>query len=594
MGPGPTSALIHVGTRERAAALRVPAHVVAIRTGGHSRHDDGGGAVWSRVKARPDHQGWFTTADGSFWRLADRVLRPEMFGAIGADEESDTAAWTALASVADHLAAEGTATVEAGGEYVLSGPVSFRNGRRYDFVLRNAKFRQGERYKPILHFHTCGEVSITDGSFFGLGGEGGEYDGESSSQNGVAAAYFEHVDTVRVRGARTEQFAGGAFFVLGGRVRDFEGVTCQGIGARYIDPRLPTPNQANGGDAALHFVPASPFPGWIYEDRVVNCRLFDHAFGVRNVATRTFVLQGNEIGPCPGQHGVYGTDLDGVTASDNIIHGCRQAGFKNQLENYAGRFAGEMWSPRREYAAGDLVRTGEVLFECKTAHRSGEGFDEGKWTVASRFQRDAGVFSRNRIERCGTGFHQLATPYLKGKPAWSKGWSIEDNVLVDCTESAIRCERMLSAAVSNNRIERSGFASIYLTSFGGRVRGNQIRSSQVSALLISASEDVEITGNQVSDPGLGAADEAQKAVATFFPPDEDTAIPNAPPNPVVTLSGNEFRWSRNPVPRYSVFGYDRRLGLRISDGQTDGALSVRWDGEIISAPRKQVFDSSPP
>lgn len=574
--------VLEIDTRRQAEALAPPPTVRAIRTHGHASYGDDGGAVWSRASGDPGHQGWFRTADGSVWVLAEAILRPEMFGTIGASPEDDTAAWQSLATVARARAASGRVLIEATGTYLIASPISFRNGGRCRLTLRGARFFQTRRLAPILHFHTCDEVWIEGGDFTGLGGEAGEFEGAASSHNGVAAAYFEHVEVVRVRGSQTRDFAGGAFFVLGGRVRDFEGVTCRGIGARHIDPERPVSNQANGGDAALHFVPGSPFPGWIYEDRIVNCSLADHAFGVRNVATRTFILQNNEIGPCPGQHGVYGTDLDGVVATDNVIRDCRQAGFKNQLENYAGRFVGEQWEAGADYLPGMLVRHQELLLECLSRHQAGTTLEAVRWRPASRLRRDKGIFSRNRIARCGTGFHQLATAHVQGKPIWSSGWSLSENVFADCTESAIRCERMLSATVVGNRINNAGFAALFLTGFAGRIAQNQIRGSQVSALLICAVGDVEIVGNRLADAGVSGRDPAQEAVATFFPPDAETMIPGSPVRPMVTFTDNEFSWSLREAPRYALFGYDPRLRLKADGSEIIGPVrpAIRWDGPV--------------
>lgn len=581
----PRSSIANAGTRAEAELRHFPLGVTGIRTDGRAVPGDGGQALWKRASAQPGHPAWFSSADGAIWELAERVLRPEIFGRTGATAELDTAAWQALAAFASTLSAQaGEAMVEAYGAYALSGPVTFRGGRRYSFQLTNARFRQTLPFSPTLHFHTCDEVSILGGVFTGLGGRSREFDGASSSHNGVAAVYFEHVNTIRVRDTQTADFAGGAFFVLGGRIRDFEGVTCKGIGAPYINHLLPSPNQANGGDAALHFVPASPFPGWIYEDRIVGCRLYDHAFGVRTVATRSLILSNNEIGPCPGQHGVYGTDLDGVVATGNTFRDCRQAGFKNQLENYAGLRAGEVWAPRTAYAVGQEVRSNDILLECIEAHTSSERFEKSKWEVSGRFRRGGGVFSSNRVERCGTGFHQLATSALAGLASWSAGWVLEDNDFIDCAESAIRGERMLSARIIRNRIERTGSSSVFLTNFGGEISGNTIRSSQTSALLVGLSEDAQIHDNRISDSGLNGADQAQRASIVFFPPDAASAIPGLTPHPVASVSDNEFAQSRRKADApYLLFGYDSRLRLHIVGNRTDqtSPRAVRWDGELL-------------
>src|SRR5690606_8585070 len=54
-----------------------------IRTAGYSTVGDGGAALYKRVAVEPSHIGKIQSADGAWWEITDRVLRPEMFGIKG-------------------------------------------------------------------------------------------------------------------------------------------------------------------------------------------------------------------------------------------------------------------------------------------------------------------------------------------------------------------------------------------------------------------------------------------------------------------------------------------------------------------------------
>lgn len=68
----------------------------AIRLDGYASAGDGGGALYKPAASEPPHDGKFQTADGQWWEIAEPVLRPAMFGALGDGVANDT---TALASM---------------------------------------------------------------------------------------------------------------------------------------------------------------------------------------------------------------------------------------------------------------------------------------------------------------------------------------------------------------------------------------------------------------------------------------------------------------------------------------------------------------
>jgi|SRR5690348_1559299 len=70
-----------LGTRADAVAATVPAALAALRTTGYAVDGDGGGALYRRSASVPAHPGYFQSADGAYWEIAERVIVPMMLGA---------------------------------------------------------------------------------------------------------------------------------------------------------------------------------------------------------------------------------------------------------------------------------------------------------------------------------------------------------------------------------------------------------------------------------------------------------------------------------------------------------------------------------
>ncbi|MBX9575625.1 MAG: hypothetical protein K2X07_08305 [Caulobacteraceae bacterium] len=505
-------------------------------------------------------------AAGRVW-ANPTVLRPEAFGAGRGDVVRDTAAWVALAAAAR---GQPDVVVEARGIYRIAGSlVSFKEVGVLRARLAGARFHQTERLSRTLSFESCGVVEIHDGRFEGLGGAAGEFAGASSSWNGVAAVYFDECDTVRVRRTQEIRHAGGGFVVIGGRVRDFEAVISQGIGAPWIDP-VGQGNQGNGSDCSIMCVPKTFARGWIYEHRFVGNRCWDHAFGIQAVQSRSCVFQGNEIGPCPGQHGVYGIENDGVEAVDNTFRQTRQLGFKEQLENYAGRYIGAEWVSGADYASGDLVRRGERLFECIRRHTSGRAFTPAYWRVSYLNFRRGGIFEANRIEACGHGFGHMSTTLVDGKEIFTNGWRVRDNAFEAVRSESVYVQRALDAEITGNRIDtqrKSETAAIYLTEFGGVVRANTVIGAGHAAILCSVATTVRVEDNVIFDSGLNGRVADQQAGVTFFEPVAHRALPSSRGrrDRRAIVRGNEVRWSQSrPAGGQPVVSADRHLNIDVS------------------------------
>ncbi len=82
--------LSNFDTASAVAAANIQGPVNYARTAGYSTVGDGGAALYKRVAAEPSHIGKIQSADGAWWEIADRVLRPEMFGIKG-DGSDETA-----------------------------------------------------------------------------------------------------------------------------------------------------------------------------------------------------------------------------------------------------------------------------------------------------------------------------------------------------------------------------------------------------------------------------------------------------------------------------------------------------------------------
>lgn len=95
--------------------------VAVIRTSGHYRAGDGGGARYVRAAARPSHQAAFRSADGSWWEIAESIIDVRMLGAVWEPRRDNTAAIQASLDCAVATRARGVELPE--GESQISGLV---------------------------------------------------------------------------------------------------------------------------------------------------------------------------------------------------------------------------------------------------------------------------------------------------------------------------------------------------------------------------------------------------------------------------------------------------------------------------------------
>lgn len=79
----------------------IPLAQLYVRTAGYSTAGDGGGALYKRVGTAPSHPGYFQSADGAYWEIAETVITPQMIGVVadtGTDQVSAITNWLAVLS----------------------------------------------------------------------------------------------------------------------------------------------------------------------------------------------------------------------------------------------------------------------------------------------------------------------------------------------------------------------------------------------------------------------------------------------------------------------------------------------------------------
>jgi len=467
---------------------------------------------------------------GSLSVAFGKTIRPEQYGAPGAvgvgNAVADTAAWVACA-----VALVDGGTVRAEGTYLINGSsVIFPSRRNCTLDLRGAKFTQQTNFSKTLRINTpLGQWNIIGGEFVGRGGAAGEYNGASSSYNGVAAIYVDDGDAVTFRGQVGTQHAGGFIACFGVKTLKFYDIDDTGIGAPYIDP-VGHGDQGNGSDFSIMCQPKDNSLGWIYDYTFSNCKLRQHAFGVQAVQTRSCRWEDMEVGPCPGQHGLYGIELDGLTVSGtNRFIECFQFGMKNQYENYSGFYIGAIWTPSTSYAVGDVVRAFSNSYICAIAHVSPASFVQSpNWTVNPlTYRTGTNIGGALEFIRCGYGLGFVSSSLSDGREIYTKGAKIDGIKFTNTVHAAMNLDRLVDADISNITIDGCEYG-IFGRDFSGTIRDTNIKTASKNGVAISLYDTTFLDNVRTFNCGLSGSGDDGKAPILIYAPDPATMIPSRP------------------------------------------------------------------
>lgn len=102
------------------------------RTAGYAAAGDGGGALYKLVVAEPSHEGKYQDAAGNWYELAETVVSPRMFGAIGDGSTDDT---SNLQDAVDYISANGGVLDLGVATYGVTARI-FRSSSAAPFVMR--------------------------------------------------------------------------------------------------------------------------------------------------------------------------------------------------------------------------------------------------------------------------------------------------------------------------------------------------------------------------------------------------------------------------------------------------------------------------
>ncbi len=514
-----------------------------IRLEGRAAIGDGGQALYKKALSEPSHSGKFsiTLDDGTtvvWFELAEEVLRPEHFGAIGVDAAGDTAAWVALVSVAN--ARGGKIKVQIDRDLMLLGTATASDSQTFtNFTSiwikgNDSEVYQHSRLSKTFKFVGTGKVKVTGITFVGYAEQQidhsetpDEIDFNTSSGNAVAAIYAENLQELNLARVTTRNHAGRDIHcsgVLHLKGRDLDLV---GLGPVYNNP-VGDGHQGNGEDAAIYHIPKiDNIPGLYYDPAVTtawrqtldicNSSIKWHSFGIRTILNAAIILHGNYFGETPGQHHVYDTDSDGHDIVGNVFEGARQSGYKMQYENLAGFNYGKLWQASTAYNVGDVVRAVSIAWVCKTAHTSGGSFSSTNWNQHPRFIRRGGVWTGNQFKNCGTGIGIIESSGVNARNVWSEGYVISGNFFENCADGAMYIDRLWKSLVTGNNVQGGNYG-IFGKNFSGSITKNTFWTQGKNSIALSISKTSDIRGNVFANYGeLGGGNDEKVAVLLYAP-----------------------------------------------------------------------------
>jgi hypothetical protein len=490
----------------------------------------------------------------SLSKTIGKIIRPEQFpvaGAVGVgNAAADTAAWQAAAN-----ALPSGGRFKAEGNYLINGQITFPTRTDCQINLKGANLYQQQNFKQTLRFTEHFGTEVRRGRFFGRGGAAGEYNGASSSYNGVAAVCFDGGDEIVVDGLRGRDHAGGCVVMFGVPTKTVKNCNIKGIGYPYIDP-VGQGNQGNGSDFGIMCQPKNNALGWIYNDTFLNNRIWDTAFGIQTVQTRTCQIMGNDIGPILGQHGVYGIENDGFMVMNNTFRNCYQAGVKTQFENYSGFNIAPLWVSGTSYVPGQKVQYLSILWICAVAN-SDVAFNSVKWQVDPLTFRKGTMIHNNNFDTNGYDILVVSSSLSDGREIYNRGASIKHNVSRGCVNNSMGIDRLVDVDISNNDIEGSTYG-IFGRDLSGRITNNSIRSTRFCAIATSLYGIMQIENNDFLNPGLSGVNDDNRSPILIYAPGA-AGIPSQLANPTVYFRNNGIRFpSADALGNYLVYDADPR------------------------------------
>lgn len=519
-------------------------------------YQTGSGAKYRKVATEPSHAGKFQNANGAWYEIAAGVVRPEMFGRIGVNAAGDTAAWVALAG---YSANRVRVVVEASGEYLIAGSdVKFDSVGYLKLNLWGAIFRQQSQFSTTIWLETCGWTEVFGGKFYGLGGDGGEWediDGNSVTWLGVAAIYSRMCQSSEYFGVQCYDHAGGNIFNHGTIKAKAHWCKIVGIGPDYVDPL------DNGSYFGIMNQPYSNDQGWVFEYDFQSNDISDCSSGIQVVMTKRCVIKNNEISAL-GEHCVYGIELDGLDVRGNHFHDAPMFAFKNQLENYAGLYVWPDWQATHAYVVGDIVKKFSVAWRCVTAHTSGATFASDNWEIDASYYRNGGFIEDNRVERCGYGIGSTAATAAQELNTWINNLFIRGNTILDSVHRGLSLDRMVGCHVKNNTILRSGEEGIYGIDWSGYCEDNTVEDCGFRGILLTIAFGSFFARNRLTNCGLAGTDDAEKAPIVLHPP-AATGIPSQEANPQIYFDENGFFYpTGDAAGPYLLYASDPRLTFK--------------------------------
>lgn len=475
------------------------------------------------------------------------ILTPEDFGAKGDGVTDDTDAWAALAAAASSAYAK----VVARGEYLISGSsVIFSDIEEIYLDLYGAIFRQQNNFSKTITFNNCKKAVVKGGTFYGRGGASGEYNGATGSYNGVAAIYFNSCHIADISGVSCYYHAGSS---IGGY--DTENVLADGCYIEGIGPDYILPGD-NGSDFAFNFSwNSSVMTDYKGSWKFTRNRVFNTAFGFSGFLTKSLIISENDIGPIPGQHGVYTIDCNNIQLSNNIIRDCGELGFKLQLERRAiSDFNIPNWDSLISYSVGDRVKYAGSVYDCIEDHVSG-AFDPSKWKYSKINDIHGLNINNNIFENCLDGIQIPDTAQTYGQITAIYGAIISDNIIRDCRLNGMVLGRMRDGIVSDNLVTGCGYTGIYGVNMGSKITGNRIVECGGAGIFMSCSYTTDINDNIIENC---SHDVPNQDVPLYIFNRDSNAPPDSYPACVITCEGNFIRNIRDggdiPGPYIMYFG----------------------------------------